>query len=289
METVAFYGAGMLGSGFVQALCGRGVHVRVWNRTFEKAQALQAYGALAVRSAAEAARGADRIHLCLHSDESVDSTLQAALEGIAPDTPVIDHTTVLPSNVPQRVERMRESGIPFLHAPVFMGPPNAAASTGLMLASGDRELFERVRAALEPMTGNLWYAGERAEQAAIFKLMGNAMILAVIGGLNDMFSIAQANGIDRQTAYTLFERYDPSGQISGRGKRMAHGDYDPTWTLDMARKDAELMLQASSGYDLLVIAAVERLLRDASQRGLGDRDLAAIAQAAESGAGAASR
>lgn len=279
----------MLGSGFVQALCRRGIHVRVWNRTFEKAQALQAYGALAVRNAADAARGADRIHLCLHSDESVDSTLEMALEGIATDTPVVDHTTVLPENVPQRAQRLRDRGIPFLHAPVFMGPPNAAASTGLMLSSGERALFERVRDALEAMTGSLWYLGERTDMAAVFKLMGNAMILAVIGGMNDMFAIAQANGIDRVTAYSLFERYDPSGQIGGRGKRMAHGDYEPTWTLDMARKDALLMQQAASGFDLSVIGAVEQLLRDASARGFGDRDLAAIAQAPEFGAEAASQ
>ncbi len=279
----------MLGSGFVQAFCRRGVHVRVWNRTFAKAQALQAYGALAVRNPAEAARGADRVHLCLHSDESVDSTLDSAFEGIAANTPVIDHTTVLPANVPHRGQRLRERGIPFLHAPVFMGPPNAAASTGLMLASGDKPLFEGVREALEAMTGSLWYLGEREDTAAVFKLMGNAMILTVVGGLNDMFSIAQANGIDRVTAYSLFERYDPSGQISGRGKRMAHGDYEPTWTLDMAHKDAQLMLRAAGSLELPLIAAVEQLLREASARGLGDRDLAAIAQAAESGAGAASR
>ena len=55
-----------------------------------------------------------------------------------------------------------------------------------------------------------------------------------------MFAIAQANGVDRHTAYTLFEKYNPSGQISGRGKRMAAGDYEPTWTLDMAHKDTGL-------------------------------------------------
>lgn len=279
----------MLGSGFVQALCKRGVHVRVWNRTFERAQALQAYGALAVRDAAEAARGADRVHLCLRSDESVDAVLDAAIEGIEAGTPVVDHTTVLPANVPARVQRMHDRGIPFLHAPVFMGPPNAAASTGLMLASGEKALFERVRPALEAMTGSLWYLGDRSEIAAVFKLMGNAMILAVVGGLKDMFSIAQACGVDRVTAYSLFERYDPSGQISGRGKRMAHGDYDPTWTLDMARKDAALMLEAADGYELPVIAAIEATLRGASARGLGALDLAAIAQAAESGAGAVFR
>jgi 3-hydroxyisobutyrate dehydrogenase-like beta-hydroxyacid dehydrogenase len=115
------------------------------------------------------------------------------------------------------------------------------------------------------------------------------MILAVVGGLSDMFAIAQANGIDRETAYRLFEKYDPSGQISGRGKRMASRDYDPAWTLDMALKDAELMLETTAGYDLHAIAAVHRLLRKASERGLGALDLGAIAQVPESGAAAASR
>ncbi len=279
----------MLGSGFVQALCRRGVNVRVWNRTFEKAKALEAYGAQAFESAAQAAQGTSRVHLCLRSDESVDSTLDAALGGIAPGTPVVDHTTVLPSNVGPRSRRLHDAGIPFLHAPVFMGPPNAAAATGLMLASGDRQLFERVKSSLEAMTGTLWYLGERSDIAAAFKLMGNAMILAVVGGLNDMFSIAQANGIDPQTAYTLFDRYDPSGQITGRGKRMAAGDHEPTWTLEMAHKDAALMLHSARGYDLRVIGAVERLLREASEQGLGGLDLSAIAQVPASGAEAASR
>lgn len=289
METVAFFGAGMLGSGFVQALCRRGVDVRVWNRTFEKAQALQAYGAHAFASQAQAARGAARVHLCLHSDESVDSTLEAALEGIAPGTPVIDHTTVLPGGIEARRQRLHARGIPFLHAPVFMGPPNAAASTGLMLASGEKALFERVRPSLEPMTGKVWYLGERSDAAAVYKLMGNSVILGLVSTLADMFAIGEANGLSRQEAYRLFENYDPSGQITGRGKRMAHHDYDPTWTLEMARKDALLMLQSAGAGQLPIIASVEQVLRDSIERGLGDRDLAAIAQATESGAGAASR
>ncbi len=277
-ETVAFYGAGMLGSGFVQALCERGVPVRVWNRTFEKARALEKFGAVAVSDAAEAARGVSRVHLCLRSDDAVDETLRAALPGIAPDTPVIDHTTVLPTGIAQRIETLREHGIPFIHAPVFMGPPNAAQATGLMLVSGDRALFERMRPALEKMTGKVWYLGDRVDKAAIFKLMGNAMILAIIGGLGDMFAIASANGLSRSEAYTLFENYDPSAQISGRGKRMSQSDYDPTWTLEMAHKDANLMLASASELPLPVISAVERALHDAIERGFGSKDLAAVAE-----------
>lgn len=277
-ETVAFYGAGMLGSGFVQALCRRGISVRVWNRTLEKAQALERYGALAIADPAETARSAARVHLCLRSDESVDSTLRAALPGIAPGTPVIDHTTVLPSNIPERANTLEQHRIPFLHAPVFMGPPNAAASTGLMLASGGRELFERVKPALEAMTGKLWYLGDRVDKAAVFKLMGNAMILAITGGLADMFAIAAANGISREDAYTLFQNYDPAGQIGGRGKRMAQSDYEPAWTLDMAHKDASLMLASANELPLPVIRAVEQAMHAAMERGFSEKDLAVIAE-----------
>jgi 3-hydroxyisobutyrate dehydrogenase len=277
-ETVAFYGAGMLGSGFVEALCRRGIPVRVWNRTFERAKALERFGATAVRDAAEAARGANRVHLCLRSDDAVDTALSRLMPGIAPGIPVIDHTTVLPTNIADRIATLAERGIPFIHAPVFMGPPNAAASTGLMLVSGDRELFERVRPSLEAMTGKVWYLGDRVDKAAIFKLMGNAMILAIIGGLADMFAIAATNGISRRDAYTLFENYDPGAQIHGRGKRMAESDYEPTWTLEMAHKDAELMLASANGVPLPLIRAIERALHDAMERGFDSKDLAALAE-----------
>lgn len=278
----------MLGSGFVQAFRRRGVDVRVWNRTFEKAQALEAYGARAFDSPAQAALGAQRVHLCLHSDESVDSTLDAALNDIAAGTPVIDHTTVLPGGVEARRSRLHERGIPFLHAPVFMGPPNAAAATGTMLASGERALFERLRPALEPMTGKLVYLGERSDLAAIYKLLGNSVILGLVSTLADMFALGEENGVSREDAYRLFEFYDPSGQITGRGKRMSQHDYEPTWTLEMARKDAGLMLQSAGADQLPLIAAVEQVMREAIARGLGERDLAAIARGAASGAEAAS-
>ncbi len=278
METIAFYGAGMLGSGFVQALRKRAVPVRVWNRTFEKAEALEAFGAVAFKSPAEAARGAARVHICLRDDASVDEVLAAAAPGIAKGTAVVDHTTVLPSGVAAREQRCAANGLEFLHAPVFMGPPNAAAATGLMLASGARKRFEQLRHALEPMTGKVWYLGEPVDKAATFKLMGNAMILAVVGGLNDVFTIAQANGLSRLEAFELFGNYDPCAQIQGRGKRMAREDYEPTWTLDMAHKDAELMLESSGGASLPVIAAVEAAMRGLidHRRELAAKDLAAL-------------
>jgi 3-hydroxyisobutyrate dehydrogenase-like beta-hydroxyacid dehydrogenase len=277
MAEVAFYGAGMLGSAMVRSMLQRGIAVRVWNRTPAKAQALEAHGARAFADPAQAAEGAERIHCCLNDDASVDAVLDAALAGISPDAPIVDHTTVLPQRVAQRVSRLHDAGYQLLHAPVFMGPPMALASNGVMLASGEHALFERVREQLAAMCSDLRYLGERADLAAVYKLMGNAMMLAVVGGLNDLFRIADEQALTREQAFTLFEFFDPSGQVRGRGRRMVEGNYEPLWTVAMAHKDALLMQAAAQHERLPVIDAVVALLREVSDRGLGDRDLGAVA------------
>lgn len=261
----------------VRGMLHRGITVRLWNRSAEKAQAHEEHGALSFTDPVEAARGAGRIHLCLHDDASVDAVLDAALPGIAPEAPIVDHTTVLPQRVVERVNRLSEAGHSFIHAPVFMGPPMARESKGVMLASGDPALFERVRSALEGMCSDLGYVGERPDAAAIYKLMGNAMILAVVGGLNDLMRIAEVQELSRAQAYTLFDYFDPCGQIGGRGKRMVDNDYQSFWNLDVAHKDAVLMQGAAHHERLPVIDAMEALMRQASDRGLGDLDLGAVA------------
>lgn len=261
----------------VRAMLARGIDVRVWNRTGHKAHALKEFGALAVDDPAEAARGAERIHTCLADDASVDAALDAAIGCIDPAVPIVDHTTVLPQRVTERAARLAQSGHSFLHAPVFMGPPMALKATGVMMTSGEPTLVESLRPALEAMCSDLRYVGPRAGDAAIFKLMGNAMIFAVVGGVNDMMRIAEEQGLTRAQAYELFDFYDPGGQIKGRAKRMVAQEYEPFWTLDMAHKDATLMQAAAHHECLPVIDAVEALMRNVSDRGLGSLDLGALA------------
>lgn len=278
MEKIAFFGAGLLGSGFIEAFRKRGVDVNVWNRTYEKARALETTGARAFRSPAEAVAGADRVHICLSSDDAVDAALEAALPALDRSVPVIDHTTVSVKGVLARHARLTDAGYVFQHAPVFMGPANAAESSGMMLLSGDAAQAERLRPALAPMTGDLWYVGERVDAAALYKLAGNAMILAVIGGLNDVFSIADANGMARTDLFRVFERFQPGNQLGGRGKRMAEGNFEAAWTLAMAHKDATLMQQAACGNALPVIDAMETLMRREIDAGYEDDDLGAVAR-----------
>src|SRR5580704_14885613 len=128
---IAFLGMGLLGSNFVRAYRRRGEDVRVWNRSPAKAIALEAEGARAFSDPAEAARGAARVHLTLSDDAAVDEVLERARPGLEPGVLLVDHTTTSPAGTRARVERWKERGVEFKHAPVFMGPQNALESTGI--------------------------------------------------------------------------------------------------------------------------------------------------------------
>src|ERR1700744_788768 len=127
---VAFLGMGLLGSNFVRAMISKGVQVQVWNRTAEKATAMEQYGAKAFANVADAVRGADRIHITLKDDATVDEVLAAAENGLTAGAIIIDHTTTSVAGAIQRTKAWAEKGFMYQHAPVFMGPGNALESTG---------------------------------------------------------------------------------------------------------------------------------------------------------------
>jgi 3-hydroxyisobutyrate dehydrogenase len=277
VSRIALLGTGLLGSGMVRRFLHNRHEVTVWNRTASKARALEEDGATVAASPADAARGADRLHIVLSEDSVVDPILDAIVPALGRGAVVIDHSTTLPQTTKARFERMRARGVRFLHAPVFMSPQMAAEGAGLILISGPQADYDEVRGELEGMTGEAWYLGERPDLAAAFKLFGNAMLFAVNGGLADIFTMARANGIDPLETLEVFNHFKLMSGIPMRGQRMATGNTSPaSFELAMARKDARLMTEAAQGQPLLVLPAIARRMDDVIAEGKGDHDLAAI-------------
>ena len=278
---ITILGTGLLGSGFTRALRKRGEQVRVWNRSPDKARALEAIGAVAVADAAEAVRGADRTHVVVSDDAVVDAVLAAAAPGFAPGALVLDHSTTSTAGARERTARWRERGIVYHHVPVFMGPQNAADSTGLMLISGDRDVVARVSPMLTPLTGKLVDFGPRVDAATAFKLLGNLFLMALTAGFTDMLALAKAMGVAPSEVATLFEHFNPGASVPARFKRMTDADYDhPSWELAMARKDARLMQAEAdgAGVPLAMLPAVAALMDRFIADGHGHADWTVVAK-----------
>jgi 3-hydroxyisobutyrate dehydrogenase len=272
---ITILGAGLLGSGFARALQRKGNDVRIWNRTPAKAEALRGDGITPIADPAEAVRGAERVHIVVSDDAAVDRVLAAAAPGLAPGALVIDHSTTSARGALERTNSWRERDITYVHAPVFMGPQNALASTGLMLISGDRAIVARVSPLLAPMTGNLVDLGPRIEQAAAFKLLGNLILMAFTAGFTDFLALAKALDVSPAEAGTLFEHFNPGLSLVTRYKRMIERAYEqPSWELAMARKDARLMEEeaARAALPLIMVPALARLMDKKIEQGHAHAD-----------------
>ena len=252
---IAYLGTGLLGSSFVRALLSRGEAVHVWNRSIAKARDLEQYGAQVFDDPADAVRGAEFVHLTLSDDAAVDDTLERASPGFGADVVVVDHTTTSPALTAERAARWSARGVAFLHAPVFMGPPNALAGTGVMMASGDKARFDAVAPHLEQMTGKLVYLGADPARAAGLKLFGNHFLVVMGAALMDTLALSRALAIPQDEVAHLFDFFNPGTMIPARLARIRAADYaNPSWNLAMARKDVRLMTEAAAAGDVTLDA-----------------------------------
>jgi len=276
----AFLGMGLLGSNFVKALLKKGEQVQVWNRTTSKAKELEQFGAKSFEQVSDAVKGADRIHLALKDDASVNDVLQAAAAGLTPGAVIIDHTTTSKEGAIQRTKQWQEKGFFYQHAPVFMGPANALEGTGLIMVSGNEELIAKLQPELSNMTGKLLHFGPEVGKAAAMKLVGNTFLLCFVAGLRDTLSVAKTLDVPVADLYNLFDNWNPASLLEARLKRMTSGEYSqPSWELNMARKDAGLFMEASKNKtELALIPSIAELMDKWIEKGYGNSDWTVIAK-----------
>lgn len=277
MAKVAFLGTGLLGSAMAEGMLRRGDSVTVWNRTADKARALEKFGAAVAATPAAAVAGVDRVHMTLSDDAAVERVMSEFLPALPPRTVVIDHTTTSPGGTVERYRTLQGNGVRFLHAPVFMSPQFARESAGLILCSGPAALFEEVKAVLQQMTGEAWYLGDDPRRAAAYKLFGNSMIFVITAGISDIFSMAKSLGIAAPDALQVFSKFQAGGVIKGRGEKMARGDFSASFELAMARKDMRLMMEAIDGQPAIVLPVIAQVMDAAIAAGHGNQDLGVIA------------
>ncbi len=277
MSQLAFLGTGLLGSGMVETMLRQGHAVTVWNRTAAKARALQPFGATVAATPEEAVAGAARVHMALSDDAAVDAVVARIIPHIASDVVIVDHTTTSPAGTKERLRRAARGGVRFVHAPVFMTPQMCRDAQGSMLVSGPQAIVDAIRPALEKMTGEVWYFGEREDLAAANKLFGNSLIFVITAGIADVFAMARNVGVTPADAAALFNKFRIGGIIPARAEKMARGDFEATFELTMARKDLRLMIEAAGSEPLAVLPGIAARMDAAIAAGHGRDDMGAIA------------
>jgi 3-hydroxyisobutyrate dehydrogenase-like beta-hydroxyacid dehydrogenase len=278
MTTVAVVGLGAMGSRIARRFIDAGHDVVVWNRTHSKVAPLTDRGATAAKSPADAARRSEAV-VTMVADPAALREVTEGPEGVAagatPSTTVIQMSTVGVEPV-TRLASTLAAGTGLLDAPVLGSVAEAESGSLRIFVGGERTLVERWTPLLSTLGSPLHVGPVGAGSAA--KLVANSTLFGVIGALGEALVLAKRLGLSQQAAFEVLASTPLAAQADRRRPSIESGEYPPRFSLALARKDADLILQAAaaSGADLRVSEAARTWLADAQGAGRGDEDYSAV-------------
>jgi 3-hydroxyisobutyrate dehydrogenase len=108
--------------------------------------------------------------------------------------------------------------------------------------------------------------------------VANAYVLSIVEGLAETIALAEGMGVDPERFLeAIAGGLMDSGYAQLKGKAMIGRDFEPSFALAGAAKDAGLIGAAAArhGLDLPMLAAIAERLADGVERGHGNLDMAA--------------
>ena len=105
--------------------------------------------------------------------------------------------------------------------------------------------------------------------------------MSLTAGLADTLTLAKTLNISIDEVSQLFSTWNPAAMLPVRLKKMTSKTFDqPSWELNMARKDAGLMMQEAKqgGVPLAVIPAIATEMDRWIARGHGNDDWTVLAK-----------
>jgi 3-hydroxyisobutyrate dehydrogenase len=256
-------------------LVASGLEVRVWNRSVEKARAVE--GASVCDTPADAAAGADFLLTVLSDGEAVEEVVSGGALDAFGGAGWLQMSTVGLAAHERLLAMAGDAGVSFVDAPVVGTKQPAEKGELTVLASGPRDVRKRARPVFEAVGARTIELGDAGEGTRL-KLVINSWLVILVEALAETIAFSEAIGVDPARFLETIEggpTGPPYAQL--KGKMMLARKFDPAFSLALARKDARLVLEAAErhGFDAALVDVVARKMDEAISSGHGDEDMAA--------------
>lgn len=277
-EKIGVLGAGgTMGFAMARNLARAGFEVRAWNRSREKAEPLAGEGVLVAGSPAEAAGGADVILTMLADADAVTGSIEEALEGADGDGLVwLQMSTIGDRGTQRCAELAQDRGITFVDAPVLGTKAPAESGDLVIMASGPANMRERLEPIFDAIgQRSMWVGGAGA--GTRLKLATNSWLLAVVEGAAETLALAEGLGLEPGLVLEAVQGGPLDlPYLQMKGKAIIERNFEPSFKLALAAKDASLVEDAAKHHELdlpLVSAIRKRFEQGAADH--GEEDLSA--------------
>lgn len=290
MAHIGWIGLGNMGGPMAANLVAAGHQVTGFDMNQAAAELAATRGVEIAPTIADAIRTADFVFTMLPNGAIVrDVYTQAGgvLESARRDAVLVDSSTIDIASCKELHALTSDRGLTFLDAPVSGGTVGAEAGTLTFMVGGSADALATARPIIEPMSRNIFYAGE-ATMGQAAKIANNMILFITLAATAEGAVLADRLGLDRQVfwdiasvssadSWALRTWYPISGPVPNSA---ANRDFEPTFTVELAHKDVNLALQAGKDSDtpLELAEHVNELFERLLDAGLGKKDCSILSK-----------
>ncbi|MFG2981714.1 NAD(P)-dependent oxidoreductase [Streptomyces sp. NPDC048258] len=274
MSRVAVVGLGRMGTAVAHKFALAGHEVTVWNRSRPAPRALTD-GMAVASSPAGAVADADAAVILVADDTALrdvvsgpDGVARGARAGV---TTVMQMSTVSPASM-RWLEQELPEGVGLLDAPVMGSVDAVRNGTLTIFAGGTPDLVRRWTPLLQELGPVQAVGGTGSGTSA--KLVANGALFGVLALLGESLDLAVGLGLPAPTAFDVLAATPLAAQAERRRPSLVKDAYPPRFTLDLAAKDAHLILgtAAANGISLPLGEATLTWIRSALEAGRAGDD-----------------
>jgi len=266
-----------MGYAMAERLAKGGCDIAVWNRTKEKAQPLEKYGAKVVNQLEELSTS-DILFVMVSTYDDVKEVIGKALASGRKPKMVVECSSISLEGSAELRKSLAAKGVEYLAAPVSGNAKVIKAGKLTFVVSGPKAAYEAARPYLDMMGTGSSYVGE-GELARIAKICHNVMLGVVIQNLCEVTVLAQKAGMPRH-AFLDFLNKSVMGSMFTRYKTPAlvNLDFHVTFTPRLLRKDLDLGLDAGKEFEVpMPLTSLARdLLQQMIGRGMTEQDFSTL-------------
>jgi 3-hydroxyisobutyrate dehydrogenase len=276
-HTVAVLGAGStMGRPMARNIAQSGIGVRAWNRTREKCEPLIEHDVQIFDSVREAVDGATVILTMLSDADAVIDAVEDAAASVGENVVWLQMSTIGEVGTERCLELARAHGITLVDAPVLGTKQPAEEGQLVVLASGPEQVRDRVQPIFDAVGQKTMWVGD-AGAGTRLKLVANSWVLTVVEGGAETIALAEGLGVDPAL---LFEAIEGGAldlpYLRMKGKAIAERNFEPSFRLILAAKDARLVEESAQRHeiDVPLFSTIRRRLAEGA-KDHGDEDMSA--------------
>jgi 2-hydroxy-3-oxopropionate reductase len=279
-RTIGFIGTGIMGTPMAGRLAGAGHRVRVWNRTRQKADSLEAFGAEIAETPKEAVSGSDIVIVMLSSGHVCDELLLGSdglLNAMQRDAILVVMSSIPVETARRQAEAAATHQIHYLDAPVSGGEQGAIDGKLAIMVGGDAPSFKAVEPILESL-GRPVHVGP-AGSGELAKLANQMIVANTIATVAEAILLAERGGADPDRMLeALTGGFADSTILRIHGQRMIKEDFEPGGPAKWQLKDTQtaMALAGELGLELPVSSLVNALYEELVAQGDGEMDHSAL-------------